>query len=288
MPLLQQTAPYPHWEFSDPVSGDVLRVVPERGGLISGWRCNGHEVVYLDLQRFLDPDQSVRGGLPVLFPMTGGLPNNELPLPQGIFKLAQHGFARQVPWELAALADGRGVQLILSETAETLQVYPFRFQLTMDVRLAPGALEISATVENRDQAVMPFSFGLHPYFNLSSLETVRFEGLPAQCLNHLTMEKAATAEQMEQLATGIDLLVEPTGPVRLVDGTAGTTLELELTNPLDLVVLWTEPPRAMVCMEPWSAPRQALLSGDRKIELNPGDSKTLATRYRLTRAQSHD
>jgi galactose mutarotase-like enzyme len=282
MPLLQQTAPYPHWEFSDPVSGDVLRVVPERGGLISGWRCNGHEVVYLDLQRFLDPDQSVRGGLPVLFPMTGGLPNNELPLPQGIFKLAQHGFARQVPWELAALPDGRGVQLILSETAETLQVYPFRFQLTMDVRLAPGALEISATVENRDQAVMPFSFGLHPYFNLSSLETVRFEGLPAQCLNHLTMEKAATADQMEQLATGIDLLVEPTGSVRLVDDTAGTTLELELTTPLDLVVLWTEPPRAMVCMEPWSAPRQALLSGDRKIELNPGDSTTLATRYRLT------
>jgi len=282
MPLLQQTAPYPHWEFSDPVSGDVLRVVPERGGLISGWRCNGHEVVYLDLQRFLDPDQSVRGGFPVLFPMTGGLPNNELPLPQGIFKLAQHGFARQVPWELAALPDGRGVQLILSETAETLQVYPFRFQLTMDVRLAPGALEISATVENRDQAVMPFSFGLHPYFNLSSLETARFEGLPAQCLNHLTMEKAATADQMEQLATGIDLLVEPTGSVHLVDDTAGTILELELTNPLDLVVLWTEPPRAMVCMEPWSAPRQALLSGDRKIELNPGDSTTLATRYRLT------
>jgi len=282
MPLLQQTAPYPHWEFSDPVSGDVLRVVPERGGLISGWRCNGHEVVYLDLQRFLDPDQSVRGGFPVLFPMTGGLPNNELPLPQGIFKLAQHGFARQVPWELAALPDGRGVQLILSETAETLQVYPFRFQLTMDVRLAPGALEITATVENRDQAVMPFSFGLHPYFNLSSLETARFEGLPAQCLNHLTMEKAATADQMEQLATGIDLLVEPTGSVRLVDDTAGTILELELTNPLDLVVLWTEPPRAMVCMEPWSAPRQALLSGDRKIELNPGDSTTLATRYRLT------
>ena len=176
MPLLQQTAPYPHWEFSDPVSGDVLRVVPERGGLISGWRCNGHEVVYLDLQRFLDPDQSVRGGLPVLFPMTGGLPNNELPLPQGIFKLAQHGFARQVPWELAALPDGRGVQLILSETAETLQVYPFRFQLTMDVRLAPGALEISATVENRDQAVMPFSFGLHPYFNLSAWKPCALRG----------------------------------------------------------------------------------------------------------------
>jgi hypothetical protein len=67
MPLIQRGTPYPHWEFSDPASGDLLRVVPERGGLISGWRCAGHEVVYLDLERFLDPSQSVRGGFPVLF-----------------------------------------------------------------------------------------------------------------------------------------------------------------------------------------------------------------------------
>ena len=286
MPLIQQTSPYPHWEFSDPASGDLLRVVPERGGLISGWRCAGQEVVYLDLERFLDPDQSVRGGFPVLFPITGGLPNNELPLPQGVFTLGQHGFARQVPWQLKALPDGRGIQLILSETAESLKIYPFRFLLTMEARLAPGAVEITTIVENRDEAVMPFSFGLHPYFNLSSLDSVRFEGLPAHCLNHLTMEEAPTAGQMERVATGIDLLVEPTGPVRLVDEAAGTTLELELSQPLDLVVLWTEPPRAMVCMEPWSAPRQALLSGDRKIELSPGESTKLETRYRFSTSPS--
>jgi galactose mutarotase-like enzyme len=133
---------------------------------------------------------------------------------------------------------------------------------------------------------MPFSFGLHPYFNLSSLEGVRLEGLPDQCLNHLTMAEAATADQMERLATGIDLLVQPTGPVRLVDEAAGTTLELQLTHPLDLVVLWTEPPRPMVCMEPWSAPRQALLSGDRRLELSPGESTTLHTRYQFTTTKS--
>jgi hypothetical protein len=66
MALIQRDTPYPHWEFSDPSSGDLLRIVPERGGLISGWRCAGHEVVYLDLERFLDPAQSVRGGFPVL------------------------------------------------------------------------------------------------------------------------------------------------------------------------------------------------------------------------------
>ena len=285
MTLIQLETPYPHWEFSNPVSGDLLRVVPERGGLISGWRCAGHEVVYLDLERFLDPAQSVRGGFPVLFPITGGLPDNQLPLPQGVFNLGQHGFARQLPWRLDGLADGAGVQLQLAATEETLKSYPFSFLLTMEVRLAPGALEIITIVENRGTETMPFSFGLHPYFNLSSLESVRFEGLPAQCLNHLTMENASTAEQMEKLADGIDLLVRPKGAVRLVDGAAGTSLELQLSHPLDLVVLWTEPPRAMVCMEPWSAPRQALLSGDRKLELGPGASTRLQTRYAFMATQ---
>ena len=41
---------------------DRLLVVPERGGLITGWRCNGVEWLYLDVQRFADPSKSVRGG----------------------------------------------------------------------------------------------------------------------------------------------------------------------------------------------------------------------------------
>ncbi|MEB3296918.1 MAG: galactose mutarotase, partial [Cyanobacteriota bacterium] len=181
------------------------------------------------------------------------------------------------------LDDGGGVALELSDTPETLRAYPFQFLLRMEVRLTPGALEITTTVSNRSAAPMPFSFGLHPYFNLSSLEGVRFEGLPEECLNHLTMAPAPTAEQMGRLASGIDLLVRPTGPVRLVDQAAGARLELQLSHPFDLVVLWTEPPRSMVCIEPWSGPRQALLSGDRKIELAPGASTQLDTRYVLER-----
>jgi galactose mutarotase-like enzyme len=89
---------------------------------------------------------------------------------------------------------------------------------------------------------------------------------------------------MRRLADGIDLLVHPSGPVRLVDDTVGTTLELQLSQPFDLVVLWSEPPRPMVCIEPWSSPRLALLSGDRKIVLAPGKSIRLDTRYVLTRS----
>jgi len=60
------------------------------------------------------------------------------------------------------------------------------------------------------------------------------------------------------------------------------TLSLEITPPLDRVVVWTDPPRPMVCLEPWSGPRGALLSGDGRLQLQGGESLQLACRYRAT------
>ena len=50
MPLnvIEQKLPYKHYEVLDLSSGDTLKIVPERGGLITGWKCNGREIIYLD------------------------------------------------------------------------------------------------------------------------------------------------------------------------------------------------------------------------------------------------
>ena len=55
-----------------------LRVVPERGGLITEWRCGDHEILYFDLERFQNKEKSIRGGIPILFPICGDLPGNLL------------------------------------------------------------------------------------------------------------------------------------------------------------------------------------------------------------------
>ena len=279
MPLIHRTSPYPHWEFSDASSGDQLRVVPERGGLVSGWRCGGRELLYLDQERFLDPALSVRGGIPVLFPICGGLPGNRLPLPQGTFQLPQHGFARDLPWQLAPLEDGRGLRMTLSHTDQTLKAFPFAFLLHLEVRLAASALELTVQVENTGEDPMPFSVGLHPYFAVSGLGAISFEGLPGRCFDHHTMAESSTDEQLSRLEMGVDLLVHPTGAVRLLDPKAGLSLELDAAPPFDLVVLWSDPPRPMVCLEPWTGPRQALISGDRKLVLDPGERCDLHCRY---------
>lgn len=284
MVLNQRQHPYPHWEFQDPLSGDLLRLVPERGGLISGWCCQGREVLYLDERRLADPSLSIRGGIPVLFPICGGLPDDRLPLPQGVYTLPQHGFARDMAWQLEPLADGRGIALELKDTPASLAAFPFPFQLRMEARLNPSALDIGVTVHHRGSAgVMPFSFGLHPYFSISDLTTVRVEGLPDLCFDHHTMHSSPTADQLRRIPEGVDLLCTTAGPVRLIDPEAGMAIALCTTTPWDLAVLWSDPPRPMLCLEPWSGPRQALLSGDRRLELQPGESMELQTRIVMAR-----
>jgi len=288
MPLTHRLSPYPHWEFDQPASGDQVRLVPERGGLLTGWRCSGRELIYLDQERFADPALSVRGGMPVLFPICGNLPGDRLPLPQGDYSLKQHGFARDLPWQLEELADGSGVQLTLRDTPASLASFPFPFVLQLSFQPEADGLVIAVRIENRGEEAMPYSFGLHPYFQISPFgaagdpDGVRLEGMPDRCLNHLTMAEDATANQLERLPQGVDLLARPAGTVRLVDPAAGTALELQSTPPLDLVVIWTEPPRPMLCLEPWTGPRGALISGDGRLEVPAGGVHNLACRYGLT------
>jgi galactose mutarotase-like enzyme len=274
--------PYPHWRFSA-ASGDQLRLVPERGGLVTGWWADGQERLYFDQQRFADPANSVRGGIPVLFPICGNLPGDQLDLPQGRFPMAQHGFARDLPWQLQALEDGSGVELSLRHSEATLAHYPFPFALQLRYELQPSALAVTATVEQlaSGTAAMPFSLGLHPYFQVSSLENAALEGLPEGCLNHHTMAPAPTAEQLGRLPEGVDLLAGPTAAVRLVDRGSDTAVALLPEPPLDLAVVWTDPPRPMVCLEPWTAPRGALAGGERCLWLQPGERQQLRCRYAL-------
>jgi len=282
MTLTQQTAPYAHWEFVHLQSGDRLRIIPERGGIVSEWRCGEREVLYFDQERFADPAKSIRGGIPVLFPICGNLPGDLLQVNGVDHTLKQHGFARNLPWQIQLLDDQSGVRLSLSSNDETLAAYPFDFLMEMQVRPVAMALEISTTIHNRSNQAMPFSFGLHPYFNVSDLAQTRLTGLSERCLNHLEMADDATDEQLSRLPQGVDFLCRPAGDVTLIDDVSGAQLHLQHQEPMDLTVVWTEPPRRMVCLEPWTGPRQSLISGDRKLLLQPGTLETVACRYSVS------
>ena len=277
--LLQKDFPYSHWEYLNIETNDRLRIIPERGGLISEWRCNGRELLYFDQRRFVDISKSIRGGIPILFPICGDLPGDLLTLPQGRFSLKQHGFARDMPWELKMIDNKEGVLLTFQDTKLTRSMYPFSFHLGMEVCLLSSAIQIRITIENRDAFPMPYSFGLHPYFLVSDLASVRLSGLSEDCFNYLDMSHQKTFTQQEQLSRGVDFLTWPNGPVSLIDEGLRNGIKLLHKEPMDLTVIWTDPPRPMICIEPWTTPRNGLISGERKLTVQPGEIKHLSCIY---------
>ncbi len=275
----QVNFPYRHWQFLNTDSGDRIRLVPERGGLITEWLCNGREILYFDQERFSDVSNSVRGGIPILFPICGDLSDDTIPFSNTFQKLKQHGFARDLPWQIRLLESKDGVCLTCSDNNFTRSSFPFSFLIEMEVRLLSGSLEITIKISNLSKSEMPFAFGLHPYFKVEDLSAVRLQGLEESCFSHLEMMRVETSSQISDLTKGVDFLVSPKGKVILIDDVSNSRIQLEAEYPMDLIVIWTDPPRSMVCLEPWTSPRNSLINGQRRLVLPAGEKMELGCRY---------
>lgn len=100
---------------------------------------------------------------PVLFPIVGRLRNDTL-MHQGTdYHLTQHGFARDQRFSWVDRSP-TGCRLRLDDTAQTRALYPFGFRLELGFAAAGTSLDISFTVTNTGETVLPASMGAHPAF----------------------------------------------------------------------------------------------------------------------------
>lgn len=103
------------------------------------------------------------GHAPLLFPFVGRSRDDSYRLNGRDYAMPQHGFARRMVFtQVEHLAEC--VTFRLEADAATRAVYPFDFRLDMQFAVAGGTLMMTATVMNRGEADMPFSFGYHPAF----------------------------------------------------------------------------------------------------------------------------
>ena len=78
---------------------NYIKFCPERGGVITNWVSDGKEILYFDDKRFMDKTKSIRGGIPILFPICGNLKTPGSVCGTDYSQLSQHGFARDLQWE---------------------------------------------------------------------------------------------------------------------------------------------------------------------------------------------
>ncbi|MGG0175538.1 aldose 1-epimerase family protein [Gottfriedia acidiceleris] len=111
---------------------------------------------------------------PVLFPNVGKLIDNQYKIDNKVYELSQHGFARDMDFQLTEMKeDYINYELISSE--QTLLKYPFQFSLNINYKIKNNTVFIKYVVTNNDQKSMPFSIGAHPAFNIPVLEDETFE-----------------------------------------------------------------------------------------------------------------
>lgn len=101
---------------------------------------------------------------PVLFPIVGSLKNKQYTYNKQTYTLPQHGFARDMEFELISHTEEE-VWMELKSNNDTLQNYPFEFTLRIGYLLTDNQLKVMWNVVNEEtEETMYFSIGAHPAF----------------------------------------------------------------------------------------------------------------------------
>ena len=257
-------------------NNNFINFCPSRGGIITNWVFNEDQILYFDQKRFLDKSKSIRGGIPILFPICGNLEHKSF-FGDDFLDLMQHGFARDQEWNYDFNQSKNILSLTLSDNQITRKYYPYFFELNIEITFSLEILIFNIEIFNKSNIKMPVSFGLHPYFNISNFDNVKFIDYSKCCLNQKNNNLATTENLLRNLVKGIDLLMYSSGKISFID--YGLKRKITLTNPspFDISVIWSDPPRKMLCMEPWTSPRNSLANGFRKIEIMPNSYQKLHT-----------
>lgn len=238
-----------------------LEIVPERGCIISQYIVNNELIFYLDEQTLANPDVNVRGGNPILFPISSYLENNQYRVNDTLYTMKQHGFARNLKGTVVEITTNEysaSITTELSSSPDTYEQYPFAFKLIMKYTLTDSSLNIEATVLNTDEKTMPFYLGYHPYFYIadkSQLEIIVPSSNVTELRPNSMNGQHFNFDQAESNVIYADLQANS---CHMIDHARSLKLKLSMDDVFKYVVLWALEDKDFVCIEPWMAPVNAM------------------------------
>jgi galactose mutarotase-like enzyme len=283
--ITQNQNQYLTYCLKDEEADAYLEVVPARGGIITRWQICGEDILYLDRERFKEPNLSVRGGVPILFPICGNLPDNTYQHQGRNYTLKQHGFARDLPWQVSKQSSENAASLTLelNSNEATRQVYPFDFQLIFTYQLQGNSLKIHQKVINLSPEKMPFSIGFHPYFQVTDKTRLSFDIPSSQYLDQRSKTLHSYAGyfdfNLEEIDAAFPQITRHQSSFS--DSYHQRQIILGYDDLYTTIVFWTLKDKNYICLEPWSAPRNALNTGEQLTYLEPQSSREAIVEMRV-------
>ncbi|MBR3816668.1 MAG: aldose 1-epimerase family protein [Clostridia bacterium] len=204
------------------------------------------------------------GQSPILFPVVGRLIDDKYRLDGKEYTMPKHGFARKIKWDFLS-ADECSMTFILSETEETLAIYPYRFDIRVTFSVDKNKLSVSHDIINKNSKVMYFSLGAHPAFNCKIGDILTFdknETLEAEKID--LVRSLRLPETFPVLKNERDIVITEDifkEDALILHGIESEHITLHGTDkPGKLVFslgnapylgIWAKPGAPYVCIEPW-------------------------------------
>lgn len=203
---------------------------------------------------------------PNLFPIVGRLKNDEYHYNHQTFKMLQHGFARNLEFEVSKSTE-TSVSLILKNNEATFEQYPFEYQLEISFILNDFSLDIHYEVLNHSNVEMPFSIGAHPAFAIhKSLDSYKLIFDQPFTADRFLIDQGLYNGQSEKVLENDnelhlnDQLIEndaivfknpPFYGVSLSD-LEGNKLVTVSSSDFHYWGFWSKPGAPFFCIEPWA------------------------------------
>ena len=150
-------------------NGNLTIAVKECGAELASIKYNGREYLWQADETFWKRHS------PVLFPIVGAVWNGEYRSDNHVFKMGQHGIARDMDF---TLVDESSTELWyeLKFSDSTLQAYPYPFYLKIGYRIEENNVHVMWHIENHGSKEMPFQIGAHPAFFWPLLSNEQISG----------------------------------------------------------------------------------------------------------------
>ncbi len=202
------------------------------------------------------------GQSPILFPIIGRLLDDKYSFDGKEYTMAKHGIVRKKPFKLINKTED---SLTFSQTSdeESLQCYPFEFDLQVTFKLTDNGLTVTHKVINNSDKVMYYSFGAHPAFNCKIGDYLEFsdsEELLTERIDHesiLIEEKFPVELDSKKLILTQNLFNDDalilskykSKNITLKSDEHKREVKFNFDSPF--LGIWAKPNAPYVCIEPW-------------------------------------
>ena len=208
---------------------------------------------------------------PVLFPVVGCYYNKESRFEGKTYSMGQHGFARDMEFELVTQTEDE-ILFKLADNEASHEKYPFAFNLFCGYKISGKDIQVIWKVVNTDNREIHFSIGAHPAFNcdldadkllfekdgkaLDSLHVNIIANDGSGCLSDKTKDLSlndGVLDMSDELFSQDALVIEDeqADAVTILNNEGKAFIKVGFTSPLFGVWSPVGKHAPFVCIEPW-------------------------------------